>query len=251
MTGFRIVSPVSKVFRELRNVSTAKDFAPDVKQFLKRALTTAIQITPARSLQLIKKSQRKQYANRINYIPSFHDLLDPTLIVKANGDQWLFCNRKWYRPDEWKLPDEVWSAYQMLLTERERRMQTSREDFIEFRGQARFLYKRSWYQIGQSVGIEVPCSQQVKDSHSRRTPSQLKNGHKQNPPRGYAQERGGKGIYSIVVVNPFLETQTTYWLGSGKAIMEQAMAQHRPAFEEKVAERQTKLILRLLRDLLA
>lgn len=251
MTGFRFVSPAARVFKTLRTASRASDFAPDVKLFLKRSLTTAIQLTPARSLQLINKAQRTQYAHRINYIPSFHELLNPTLIVKGDGSQWLYCGRKWYRPDEWHLPDAVWSEYQTLIAERDRRMDTSREDFVKERAQARFLYKRSWWEIGQSVGIDVPCSQQVKDSHSRRTPSQLRNGHKQNPPKGYAMERGGKDIYSIVVVNPFLEQTTAYWVLSGKSIIAEAMQKHRAKFEERVADKQAQLILRILRDLLA
>ena len=250
MTGFRIKSPVNKVFSSLKNSVKAGDFAPDVKLFLKRSLTTAIQNTPARSVQLIKKNQRKQYAHRINYIPSFHKLLDPTLIVKDDGSQWLFCHGKWYRPDQWLLPDNVWTEYQDLLKERERRMQMSREDFIAYRAQARFLYKKSWWEIGKSVGIEVPCAQSVKISHSRRTASQLKNGHRQNPPKGYSQERGGKGIFSIVVYNPFLEQRTTYWNLSGKDILANAMQKHQGKYEQKVAERQTKLILKILRMLL-
>lgn len=251
MTGFRVVSPIGRVFKALRESARADIFAPDVKLFLKRSLTTAIQLTPARSLTLIKKNQRKQYAHRINYIPSFHELLDPTLIVKDTGDQWLYTGGKWYRPDQWKLPDRIWSMYSELMAERDRRMETQRDDFINERAQARFLYKKSWYEVGQSVGIEVPCSSQVKLAHSRRTPSQLKHGHRQNPPKGYAQNRGGKGVYSIVVYNPFLEEQTTYWTVSGKQILSDSMARHRPAFLQKVEDRQTQMLLRLLRSLLA
>lgn len=122
-------------------------------------------------------------------------------------------------------------------------METEEAAFIEHRAQARFLYKRSWYEVGQSVGIDVPCSQQVKDSRTRRKPPQ-------NPPRGYAQRRGGKGVYSIVVYNPFLEEESAYKPFSGKAILAQAMQKHEAQFNEKIAKRQTSIILRLLKTFL-
>lgn len=247
MTGFRIKSPLSRVFKNLRDSVKASAFEPDVSQFLKRSLTTAIQLTPARNAGLIRRNQKKQYAHRINYIPSFHELIDPTLIVKKDGSQWLYANLKWWRPDVWHLPDDIWVIYQDLVVERERRLETEESAFIAERQQARFLYKKSWWEVGQSVGIDVPCSQQVKDAHSRRNASQLRNGHSQNPPKGYAQRRGGKGIYSIVVYNPFLDEQTQYWLGNGKEILAQAMQKHRAAFDDNVAKRQTSLILKILK----
>jgi len=250
-TGFRVYKPFGKLFKELGAAASASQFAPDVKQFLKSTLKTAIQLTPARSLSLIKKNQRRQYSNRINYIPSFHDLLDPTLIVRTDGAKWLFFHNKWYRPDEWHLPDDAYAAYQELMVERDRRMETERDEFIAFRAQARFLYKKSWWEIGQSVGIDVPCSQQVKDAVSRRTRSQLKRGNRQNPPKGYAQQRGGKGIYSIVVYNPFLEETSQYKQFSGRQILAEAMQKHQAVFDKKVADRQVQTILRILRALLA
>lgn len=251
MTGFRVKSPIGKIFSAIKDGVNASTFSPEVKQFLKSSLKTAIQLTPARNLTLIKKNQRRQYSHRINYIPSFHELIDPTLIVKSDGTQWLFCGQKWYRPDVWRLPDSVWGEYQTLLSERDRRLETSQEDFIAFRAQARFLYKKSWWEIGKSVGLDVPCSGQVKQAVSRRTHSQLNKGYKQNPPKGYAQERGGKGVYSIVVYNPFLEKTTRYWPGNGKAIIAEAMQKYRGTFEKKVADKQTRLITKILRDLLA
>lgn len=241
MTGFRIKSPVAKVFADMRNIR-ASDFAPDVQQFLKRSLTTALQLTPARNLSTIQTAQRKQYAHRINYIPSFHELLDPTLIVKADGSQWLYSGGKWYRPDAWKLPNQQWADYQVLLAERDRRMQTARDTFVDERAQARFLYKHSWWEVGQSVGIDVPCSQDVKDAHSRHNPAKA-------PPKGYAQNRGGESVFSIVVYNPFLEQDSEYKPFSGKAILAQAMQQHRAKFDKDVAERQTRELLKILAEL--
>lgn len=242
MTGFRIVSPLAKVFRSLREGVKASVFEPDVSAFLKKSLTTAIQLTPARNLSTIKRAQKKQYAHRINYIPSFHELIDPTLIVKQDGDQWLYAGGKWYRPDQWKLPDDVWTVYSELSEERDRRLETEEQAFIANRAQARFLYKKSWWEVGQSVGIDVPCSQQVKVAHTRRKPPIA-------PPKGYAQRRGGKGIYSIVVYNPFLEEESAYKPFSGKAILAQAMQKHKSDFDDKVAKRQTRLIIDALRAL--
>lgn len=242
MTGFRVVSPVLEVIAGLKVNPAAADFAPEVRRFLSRSLTTAIQLTPALSLGTIRAAQRKQYANRINYIPSVHDLIDPTLIVKSDGTQWLYTGNKWYRPDMWKLSDDVWNTYMSLLNERDRRLETNESDFIEDRAQARFLYKKSWWQIGQSAGVSVQASSAVKDAFSRHNPPK-------DPPKGYAQIRGGKTAYSIVVYNPFLEQESRYKRFSGKAILAEAMAQHQAQFEAEVLERQTKAILKVLEAL--
>lgn len=245
MTGFRVDSPIAKVFRELRTQITAKEFAPDVEMFLKKSLTKAIQLTPARSISEITRNQKRQYKRRINYIPSVHDLIDPTLIVTETGEQWMFANDKWWRPDQWQLPDEIWGIYEALRAERDRRLRTSEEDFIRNRAQARFLYKRSWYEIGISAGLNIPCSDAVKNARTRRKPPV-------NPPRGYVQKRGGKGTYSIVVYNPFLNQsiRSRYGPGNPEQIINQAMAENRSAFDERVAKRQTAAILRILRSLL-
>lgn len=250
-TGFRIVSPVAKIFPSMRSAVRAQAFEPDVLQFLKRSLTTAIQLTPARNLSLIKKAQRKQYSNRVNYIPSVHELIDPTLIVSPEtGVSWLYCGGKWYAPEAWLLKPDIWQVYQELLHERERRLEITEEDFITERAQARFLYKRSWYEVGQSVRLDIACPQAVRDSHSRRTPSQTRTSYPAKPPRGYAQKRGGKGIYSVVVYNPFLDRQTRYWPGNGKQILATAMQKWKGDFDEKVAKRQTQIIIDVLKNLL-
>lgn len=250
LTGFRVKSPIAKVFKNLRGSVKASAFEPDVVQFLKRSLTTAIQLTPARSTTLIRRAQKKQYAHRINYIPSFHTVENPTLIVNKNDEHWVYYNGSWYHANLWRLNAEVSGIYDDLLRERERRMQTGEQQFIDGRMQARFLFKRSWWEIGQSVGIDVACSPDVKQSHTRRAPPL-------NPPRGYAQKRGGKSVFSIVVRNPFLDQTSPgghaplsteqYKPFSGEAIIGTAMDKHRPAFEEKVAQRQTKAILKVLR----
>lgn len=251
MTGFRVKSNVPQAFKKLGEQFRAGLFEPEVLRYLKRSLTTAIQLTPSRDLGKIKKAQRKQYANRIGFIPSTHELLDPTLIVaQDSGITWLYCDGKWYLPLAHHLPPEIYAVYRELNDERERRMQISEEAFIAERAQARFLYKRSWYEIGQSAGLEIACPQRVKDSHSRRTKSSLTRGYQQNPPRGYVQKRGGKGVYSIVVYNPFLNQQTEYWPGDGKRIMAEAMSRNKGDFDERIAKRQYDTVLRILRALL-
>lgn len=252
MTGFRVKSPIGKAFKAIGGIR-ASEFAPDVSLFLKRSLGTAIQLTPARSLATIKKNQRKQYRNRINYIPSYHVLYDPSLIVKDDDSQWLFREGKWYRPDVWNLPMDVWNDYETLNRERERRMEKSESEFIEERAQARFLFKRSWYEIGESAGISVTCPANVRESVTRRTPPL-------NPPRGYAQKRGGKDVYSIVVRNPFLDQTSSgghaplataqYKMFNGQDIIGRAMAMHRPAFQKSVAKRTESFILKLLKRFL-
>lgn len=242
MTGFRIVSPLLSVIAGLKVNPRASDFAPETRRFLSRTLTTCVSLTPARSLATIRAAQRKQYANRVNYIPSVHDLLDPTLIVKSDGTQWLYAGQKWYRPDVWQLSDDVWNTYQSLLSERERRLETEESDFIEHRAQARFLYKKSWVEVGQSAGVSVNASGAVRQSETRRDPPK-------DPPKGYAQIRGGNTVYSIVVYNPFLEQDSRYKPFSGKTILAQAMAQHQAQFEAEVLARQTKAILKVLEAL--
>lgn len=250
MTGFRVKSPVLKVFKDLGKSVRASQFEPDVLQFLKRSLTTAVQITPMRSLSVIRRNQRKQYQRRVNYIPSFHELTDPSLRVNDNGEEWLYRQGKWYRPDLWHLTNEVWSDYETLNRERERRMNKSESEFIDERAQSRFLFKKTWWEIGQSAGIDVACPAQVKTSFTRRKPPL-------NPPRGYAQKRGGKDVFSVVVRNPFLDQTSAgghtplstqqYKPFSGQQIINRAMDQHRPAFEKKVADRNIKLILKVLK----
>lgn len=246
MTGFRVKSNISGAFKAIGGVR-AKQFEPDVKTFLKRSLTTAITLTPARNLNTITAAQRKQYAHRINYIPSYHTLEDPTLIVKDDDSQWLYRGGKWYRPDIWQLPDDAWIDYEALNSERERRMQTSQSEFIEVRGRARFLFRKSWWEIGASAGVSVACPAEVRNAQTRRRKPPL------NPPKGYAQSRGGKDVYSIVVRNPFLAQVSggghtplateQYKPFDGQQIIGRAMDQHRAAFEKDVAKRSKSLIL--------
>lgn len=252
MTGFRVKSPIGKAFKQLGTIR-ASAFEPDVLQFLKRSLTTAVKLTPARNLATIRRNQAKQYARRINYIPSYHTLENPTLIVNQDDQHWLMVDSKWYRADLWRLPDEIYVVYSQLMQERLRRMEYEEGEFIDDRAQARYLFKRSWYEIGESAGITVSVPSGTIESHTRRKPPM-------NPPRGYAQKRGGKSVYSVVIRNPFLDQTSSggatplateqYKPFNGQDIIEQAMAQHRSAFEQKVADRAEKFIVNALAKLI-
>lgn len=216
----------------LRKLENAKaeirleTFKPILLDFVRKSLVTAIKLTPEREYQLIKAAQNRQYNHRINYIPSFHSLENPSLVVKGN-DTWLFFNGKWYKPLEWKVSAEVWSVFNQLKAERDRRLQTSRADFIAHRAQARFLYKKSWVQVGASIGLDVRAPQNVLKSLTRREPPK-------DPDKGYAQIRVGKTVLSVVIYNPFVQEQTAYWQNDGSVYILDAMNQHRSNFNAQV-----------------
>ena len=226
-SGFRVDSSQLKRKLQLVRDNLRVDlFKPALIDYFRKTLNECVKLTPAREYQLIQRAQSEQYANRINYIPSIHwGDADPRLVVKS-GVQWIFVSGKWYNA-AWKLPPPVWATYQDLLAERTRRMQTSKTDFVKQRAQARFLYKKSWTQVGDSIGVDIRASGSIRDSVSRRKPPKA-------PPKGYAQIRGGKTTLNIVVYNPFLQEETAYWKDSGSAIMQQALPVHRPQFKRTV-----------------
>lgn len=209
---------------KLRDRLDLKKFEPELKEFGRRSFNTAARNTPARSLSLIRRNQRKQYEHRINYIPSYHQLVDPSLRVKGEKF-WVYVGGKWYNL-EWNLPNNIWGIAQALLSERERRMSTPLPQFTEERAQARFLHRRSWVQCGTSIGKNVNVSASVKASHSRHNPPK-------EPPRAHAQIRGGKYVLSLVAFNTFLEQQGQYWTMSGKTILRAAMTQHEPRLQQR------------------
>jgi hypothetical protein len=226
-TGFRI--DTSQLQRKLDLAAKglrAETFRPQLLNFVRVSLNEAVKLTPAREYQLIRSAQMRQYSNRINYIPSFHTRENPTLIVKPTG-HFLYFNGKWLRPDIWKVSNEALNAYLFLLGERQRRMETVRAEFVAQRAQARFLYKKSWTQVGASIGLDIRANASVKASVTRRKPNQ-------DPPAGYAQIRGGKRVLSVVIYNPFLTEQTAYWKESGADIIRDAMAQHKSNFDAQV-----------------
>ncbi len=234
MTGFRVKAPILKGFDEMRKIR-ADDFEPELKRLLKNALQDAMRNTPVRDLTLINKNQKKQYDRRLNYIPSYFDREHSVLIFNEDNEQWLRVDNKWYRPDIWDLPDDVYQIYEGLLAERMRRDEAPKQEWIKERSQARFLYKRSWYEIGQSAGVNVRASQSVIASHSRHNPPK-------RPPRGYVRRVGGKNTLSIIVYNPFLEQQSRYKQFSGQQLIDNAMTFHRQRFNKDVRMRTIRII---------
>jgi len=233
-SGFRV--DISRLRRKLASVEKeirADAFKPEVLEFTQQSLQTASRITPVRSYSTIRANQAKQYRNRINYIPSFHTLENPTLIVKDTGEHFLYRNGKWFNMAN-RVSNDVWSAYQTLLSERKRRMRTSQAHFIATRAPARFLWRKSWSQVADSLGIPIGVPSQVTSAESRRSP-------KKEPPRGYGTIQGGKVVLTVVVRNPFLEEKSKYKDFTGDEILSLAMSRHRPQYqrrlESKIKER--------------
>jgi hypothetical protein len=226
-SGFRIdVSKLRQQAQRLGKEVRAERFKPDILKYANVVLNTCVKTTPARDLATIKANQSRQYDNRINYNPSVHELRDPTLIVKPDG-MWLYCSGKWYRPNSWNVPDNVWQVFETLLAEHLRRMDTPKTEFIAHRAQARFLYKKSWTQCGESLGLKVIAPQAVHASETRRDPPK-------NPPRGYAQIRGGQQVISVVIYNPFINDDSRYRDWDGAQIISDALQKHGPSFLKQV-----------------
>lgn len=232
MTGLRMDTAIGTIRRRLEKVKTnlsAASFRPELERFAARTLATCIETTPVRSLALIEANQRKQYEHRINYIPSFHTLEDPSLIVNDQGEEWVYCFGKWHNA-EWRLRDEVWSAYQMLAQERARRMQTLERNFIDGRSQARFLYRKTWWQVAESLGIALKVAAAIIDSRTRKKPAK-------EPHKAWGQWRGGKTVISVVIINPFLDIAGKYWKGNGKQILASAISKHRARFYKECEDK--------------
>lgn len=210
----------------------ANSFKEDLMLFAKRSLTDASRNTPVRELSLIRANQTEEYNHRINYIPSFHTLENPALIVNEQGEHWIYSNSKWYNAD-WRLPDGVWAQYQELLAERERRMQTKKAPFIRNRAQSRYLYRQQWAQVAESIGVQIPQSAGVRNARSRHNPAN-------EPPRGYGQLRGGKNTMSVAVYTPLLNIPSRYISFSARNIIVAAMNKYRPQFVKAVQRRQIK-----------
>lgn len=196
----------------------ADSFRPELREFSRRVLKSAIELTPARDLSLIRSNQSKQYDNRANYIPSIHDTVDPMLIVK-DDEHWLLCNGKWFKANEWHLNDDVYAVYVDLLQEHYRRLETPRGEFIAERAQARFLYKRAWFEVALSAGIPVEIDANIQKAHSRHEPPK-------DPPKGYAQWRGGKHVLTLVCYAPLLDEPSRYKDFGSKEILQKAIDLH-------------------------
>ncbi len=214
----------------------ANDFRALLMEYLRKTLTTAAQMTPTRDLGLIQRNQSREYDHRINWIPSYHSLENPSLRVNEDGEHWIYCDGKWYN-GAWDLPDNVYAQYQGLIAERNRRMRTPRGPFIRNRAQARYLYRKSWSQVGESVGVNVPVGVASK-SFSRHNPPK-------DPPRGYGIVRGGKQALSVEVRNPFLLQPSRYISFSARNIAATAAQRHRKAFLAAVDKQSRATIKRL------
>lgn len=234
-TGFRIDSSrlagkLAKAKQEIR----AESFKPILLDYARKVLTKCVLTTPARSAQIIRAAQTKQYDNRVNFIPSNHHKSDPMLIIR-DGIEFLFVGGKWYKPDSWKLPPNVYGVYQQLKAERMRRLETPRATFIKDRQQARFLYRKSWTQVGASIGLSIKSGGNVQQSLTRRKPAH-------EPPRGYAQIRGGQKVLNILIFNPFINEDSMYKPFTAQSILEPALAAHRSNFKAQL-ERHLQRVL--------
>lgn len=241
MTGFRFdTSEAKKKFNLVKEHLQAEIFWPDLLDFVRKTLNRCVKTTPARDYQTIKDNQSRQYDNRVNYIPSNHGQADPLLIINEQGMHWLKYSGKWYNCSQWQLPSGIWGIYQQLLEERQRRESTSKSTFIQQRAQARFLYKKSWTQVGESIGLDVTASESVQKSLTRRKPAK-------NPKAGYAQMRGGKTTISVIIKNPFLDEQTAYWSGDGSKILSAAAEQGKPQFQRVVERKLNRAIFAIFK----
>ncbi len=229
-SGLRLpVDRIRKRLQKLRESCKASEFKTELDEFTTRTLKDAMNHTPVRRPSLITRAQKKQYDHRVNYIPTFHELTDPALRVR-DGVVWLHFGGKWYRPDIHRIPAPAWSAFQELMSERQRRMQMSESDFIAYRIQARFLYRKTWWQIGLSLRLAVLASAGSQDAVTRRRPAEI-------PPKGYGVARGGKHVISYAIYNPFLAQQNAesrYAQFSAEDILQSAAARNRPAFIRRV-----------------
>lgn len=223
-TGLRVdTSALLKRMNRIENIR-ADQFRAPLMEFTRRALNSCVELTPERSASLIRRNQKKQYRNRINYIPNYHVLEDPTLIVNEKDEHWLFSGGRWYSASYRHLPNRAQRDYEALLAERDRRLSTAESEFVTNRIQARSLYKKSWTQCGSSIGLTIKAPGRAIESVSRRQPPKA-------PPKGYAQVRGGGKVLSIVIFNPFLDKETAYWGGDGKLILEAAASMNRSKFD--------------------
>jgi len=151
--------------------------------------------------------------------------------LRINGRQhWLYYRGKWLNAKDWKLSDDAWSAYSQLYAEHERRKQTTQSAFIKERAQARYLYRRSWMDAAEELGITMNVAQTTRNSHSRRKPQEA-------PPKARGAIRGGSKVLSVQITNSFLEQPSRYKSFTGKPILAAAMAAHQSAYKRSMARR--------------
>ncbi len=237
-SGLRLpVDKIRKRLQALRESVSASEFKQELDDYTTFTLKDCQRATPVRRPSVIRANQRKQYSARINCIPTSHDLPSPSMRVKEDGAKLVYISGKWYRPEIHKVPANVWAAFQQLDAERNRRIaRISENDFIESRAQARFLYRKTWWQIGVSLGLPVLASANVQDAVTRtHDPIRL-------PPRAYGQPRGGKAVISYAIYNPFLEIPSRYITFDAATILRDAAAKNKPRFKRQIENHVKRLI---------
>ena len=233
-TGFRLDMKGFKKKTDAIGKITAGDFRAELMEFVRKTLTTAARNTPARDYSIIRTNQLRQYDARVNFIPSSHELVDPSLRINGRT-HWLYYRGKWLNAKDWRISDDAFAAYSRLLIEHERRKQTAQATFIRERAQARFLYRRSWTEAADDLGVALNVAQSTRAARTRKRPAV-------NPPKASATLRGNSAHLRVQITNPFLqETGKKYRQFFGSDIIAAAMTQHRGAYESALKRRMTKI----------
>jgi hypothetical protein len=235
MSAVRFTFNTSGLRKKLAGLAKIKagDFRAELMEFVRKSLTTASRNTPARDYSLIRRNQLRQYEARVNCIPSSHELTDPSLRIRGN-QHWLFFRGKWLNAKEWRISDEAFAAYASLLAEHERRKQTAQATFIKDRAQARFLYRRSWTQAADDLGVTLNVAQSTRASRSRHNPPKA-------PTKATGRIVGNASALSVRITNEFLEEPSRYKDFTGKPILAAAMNSHRDAYNRSVKRRMTQI----------
>ena len=235
MSAVKFSLNMSGLNKKLAKIAAFKgaEFEPEVTNYARMSLTTAARMTPVREYATIKENQEWQWLARVNCIPSSHKLVHPSLRVNENGEHWVYFHGKWFNAAN-RMPADVYSAYVNLLEERTRRLSVGKMKFINARAQARFLYRKSWSQAAESLGISIPTSAGVRKAVTRRKP-------KQDPPRAFGRRFARNDSHTISVSNPFLEQESRYKPFSGKQIFREAAIKHQRTFMREVSRKLRQL----------
>lgn len=111
----------------------------------------------------------------------------------------------------------------------------NRKQFLAKRAPARYLYRRTWGQVAESLGTTIPQSQGVKNAKSRRDPVKP-------PPRAYGQVRGGKNRLSVTIHNPLLVEPSKYIKFDPRKIINDALKKHEKNFNSRCRRKLKRLI---------
>lgn len=230
-TGFRF--DVKKLRSKLGGLANlrADEFYDDVMEYTRKSLNSVQALTPTRDYSTIRANQIKQYDYYVNYIPDSHKLTDPSLRIKGR-QHWLYFRGKWLNASDWRLSSDAYAAYQKLLSEHQRRKQTTQASFVKGRAQARFLYRKTWSEAAASLGLQISTSANVRASTSRRKPPVA-------PPKSYGQTHGGGTAFSVTVSTPFLtqSPRSRYQTFEASEIMGSAQAKHLGEFQRSIKRR--------------